>query len=144
MNIPTSNNLQITKAKLEKYGSEFIEAIIEFHKSKPAKAKKSGETYQETLTLYNANVSVEEIAAKRKLGASTIISHIAKLYADGHISDVSQFVSDSEINQLKVAKKELEPTNALKPYFDYFEEKMDYSKIRMGLAVIEKEKGQWQ
>jgi ATP-dependent DNA helicase RecQ len=127
----------VGKAKLEKYGSEFIAAIIAFQKSKPAKAKKARETYQETLVLFNTKMSVEAIAEKRKLGFSTIISHIAKLYAEGHISDVSQFVTSSEINQLKLAQKEMESTTALKPYFDYFEEKMEYSKIRMGLAVIE-------
>jgi ATP-dependent DNA helicase RecQ len=127
----------VGKAKLEKYGSEFIAAIIAFQKSKPAKAKKARETYQETLVLFNTKMSVEAIAEKRKLGFSTIISHIAKLYAEGHISDVSQFVTSSEITQLKMAQKEMESTTALKPYFDYFEEKMEYSKIRMGLAVIE-------
>ena len=129
----------VGKAKLEKYGSEFIAAICEFQRNKPAKVKKAGETYQETLLLFNKGASVEEIAAKRKLGVSTIISHVAKLYSEGHVLDVSQFVNASEISQIKTAKKELEPTNALKPYFDYFEEKMDYSKIRMGLAVIERE-----
>lgn len=130
----------VGKAKLEKYGSEFIDAIIEFQKNKPTKAKKARETYQETLTLFKNGISVEEIATKRKLGVSTIISHIAKLYSEGHIADVSQFVTPEEISQIKKAQQELEPTTALKPYFDYFEEKMDYSKIRMGLAVIEREK----
>jgi ATP-dependent DNA helicase RecQ len=83
---------------------------------------------------------VEEIATKRKLGVSTIISHIAKLYSEGHIADISQFVTPAEISQIKKAQQELEPTTALKPYFDYFDEQMDYSKIRIGLAVIEKEK----
>lgn len=129
----------VGKAKLEKYGSEFMDAIIEFQKNKPTK-KKAGETYQETLTLFKNGISVEEIATKRKLGVSTIISHIAKLYSEGHIADVSQFVTPEEISQIKKAQQELEPTTALKPYFDYFEEKMDYSKIRMGLAVIEREK----
>jgi ATP-dependent DNA helicase RecQ len=129
----------VGRAKLEKYGSEFIEAIIEFQKNKPARAKKVGETYQETLALFNAKMGIAAIAEKRKLGVSTIISHIAKLYMEGHISDVSEFVTLSEINQLKRAQKELEPTTALKPYFDYFEEKMEYSTIRMGLAVIERE-----
>jgi ATP-dependent DNA helicase RecQ len=128
----------VGKAKLEKYGSEFIEAIIAFQKSKPARAKKVGETYQETLALFNSKMSVEAIADKRILGVSTVISHIAKLYSEGHITDVSAFVTPSEIDQLKLAQKELEYTTALKPYFDYFEEKMEYSKIRMGLAVIER------
>lgn len=129
----------VGKAKLEKYGSEFIGAIIEFQKSKTAKPKKARETYQETLILFNKGTAVQEIASNRKLSVSTIISHIAKLYSEGHILDVSQFVNASEISQIKTAQKELEPTTALKPYFDYFEEQMDYSKIRMGLAVIEKE-----
>ena len=128
----------VGKVKLEKYGTAFIDAIITFQKDKPVLKKKENNTYKETLLLYNAKNSVEEIAAKRKLGVSTIISHIAKLHTDGQISDVSDFITAAEIEAIKKAKKAIEPTTALKPYFDYFEEKMDYSKIRMGLAVIEK------
>ena len=131
----------VGRAKLEKYGTEFIEAIIEFQRNKPntVRIKKESNTYKETLALYNENLSVQEIAQKRKLGVSTIISHIAKLYTDDLLTDVTDFVSATEVDHIKEAQKELKPNAPLKSYFDYFEEEMPYSKIRMGLAVIEKE-----
>lgn len=131
----------VGKAKLEKYGAEFIEAIIEFQKNKPVKArvKKEGNTYKETLLLYKEGNSIEEIAQKRKLGISTIISHIAKLYTDDLLNDVSDFVTTTEVEYIREAQKELKNNAPLKSYFDYFKDEMPYSKIRMGLAVIEKE-----
>ncbi|HEX8014602.1 MAG TPA: RecQ family ATP-dependent DNA helicase, partial [Flavobacterium sp.] len=132
----------VGKTKLEKYGSEFINAIIEFQKSKVSntKIKKESATYKTTLEMFENGNSVEEIAKTRKLELSTVISHLAKLYLDGVDIDVSQFISDEEVLQLKKARTELENPNALKPYFDHFEEKMGYDKIRFGLAVLEKKK----
>lgn len=132
----------VGKAKLEKYGSEFINAIIEFQKSKKTntKAKKESSTYKATLELFENGNTIEEIAVKRNLGLSTVISHLAKLYLDGIDIDVSQFISDEEVTLLQKAQIELENPNALKPYFDHFEEKMGYDKIRFGLAVLEKKK----
>ena len=132
----------VGKTKLEKYGSEFINAIIEFQKSKVSntKIKKESATYKTTLEMFENGNSVEEIAKTRKLGLSTVISHLAKLYLDGVDIDVSQFISDEEVLQLEKARTELENPNALKPYFDHFKEKMGYDKIRFGLAVLEKKK----
>lgn len=132
----------VGKAKLEKYGAEFIDAIMTFQQNKKATAKKENSTYKVTLELYKQGVTVEDIALQRKLGVSTVLSHIAKLYIDGLIADVNAFVSDEEVSQLKTAKATMEPTTALKPYFDFFEEQMPYEKIRMGLAVLEKEFGE--
>ena len=132
----------VGKAKLEKYGAEFIDAIMTFQQNKKATAKKENSTYKVTLELYKQGVTVEDIALQRKLGVSTVLSHIAKLYIDGLIADVNAFVSDKEVSQLKTAKATMEPTTALKPYFDFFEEQMPYEKIRMGLAVLEKEFGE--
>jgi ATP-dependent DNA helicase RecQ len=129
----------VGKAKLEKYGDAFIKAIIEFQKSKTVRAKKEGSTYKETLEMYQNGLSVEEIAVKRNLGVSTIASHLAKLYSDGHAIDFSSYITAEEISKIAEAKIKLESPNALKPYFDYFEEQMGYDKIRIGLAVIEKE-----
>ncbi|MBZ4044210.1 DNA helicase RecQ [Flavobacterium hibisci] len=130
----------VGKAKLEKYGSDFINAIIEFQKNKKTntKSKKESNTYKATLELFQKGVSVQEIAETRSLGISTIISHLAKLYLDGAAIDASQFISDKEVEQLQKAQIELENPNALKPYFDHFEERMGYDKIRFGLAVLEK------
>ena len=129
----------VGKAKLEKYGDAFIKAIIDFQQLKNSKKKKEASTYKETLVLYENGLNVTEIADKRKLGLSTIMSHLAKLYVDGEKIDLSPFISDAEVSQIAEAQIKLEFPNALKPYFDYFEEKIDYGKIRLALAMIEKE-----
>jgi len=129
----------VGKAKLEKYGDAFIKVIQDFQKSKVVKKKKEATTYKETLELYQKGFSVDEIADKRKLGLSTIMSHLAKLYADGAAIDLNSFITNEEVAQIAEAQVKLESPNALKPYFDYFEEKMDYGKIRLALAILEKE-----
>ena len=129
----------VGRAKLEKYGDAFIKAIIDFQKSKVVRKKKEATTYKETLELYKNGLSVEEIAQKRKLGLSTIMSHLAKLYVDGAEVDLNSFVSKEEVSQIAEAQIKLESPNALKPYFDYLEEKIDYGKIRLALAILEKE-----
>jgi ATP-dependent DNA helicase RecQ len=129
----------VGKAKLEKYGDAFIKAIIEFQKSKNVRVKKEGKTYKETLEMYQNGLSVDEIAVKRNLGVSTIASHLAKLYSDGHTIDFSSYITAEEISKISEAKIKLESPNALKPYFEYFEEQIGYDKIRIGLAIIDKE-----
>jgi ATP-dependent DNA helicase RecQ len=130
----------VGRAKLEKYGDAFIKVIQDFQKAKGAKKKKEATTYKETLELYKNGLSVEEIAQKRKLGLSTIMSHLAKLYVDGADIDLNPFISKEEVLQITEAQIKLEFPNTLKPYFDYFEEKIDYGKIRLALAILEKEK----
>lgn len=129
----------VGKAKLEKYGEAFIKAIIDFQKNKSIKPKKESNTYKETLALFQNGDAAETIALKRKLSVTTIISHLAKLYLDGYITDLSLFISESEISKIAEAKIKLEAPNALKPYFDYFKEAISYEKIRIGLAIIEKQ-----
>ncbi|UUF13304.1 MULTISPECIES: DNA helicase RecQ [Flavobacterium] len=129
----------VGKAKLEKYGAEFIKAIIEFQRNKSVvKKDKKESTYAKTLELFLNGLSIEEIAGQRNLGETTIVSHLAKLYVDGNDFDLSQFVSDKEIIEIKKAQLELENPSALRPYYEYFEEKMSYDKIRFGLAFLER------
>ncbi|CAM3029605.1 DNA helicase RecQ [Flavobacterium frigoris] len=130
----------VGKAKLEKYGDAFIKAIIAFQKNKVVKPKKEAGTYKETLLLFQSGLSTQEIALKRKLGIGTIMSHLAKLYLDGETIDLHQFVSEDEVSLIAKAKLHLESPTTLKPYYDYLEEKIAYDKIRLALAIIEKEK----
>ncbi|MEZ7505582.1 DNA helicase RecQ [Flavobacterium sp. Arc2] len=130
----------VGKAKLEKYGDVFIKAIIAFQKNKVVKPKKEAGTYKETLQLFQIGLTTPEIALKRKLGISTIMSHLAKLYLDGEAIDLYQFVSEDEVSLISKAKLQLESPTTLKPYYDYLEEKIAYDKIRLALAIIEKER----
>ena len=130
----------VGKAKLEKYGDAFIKAIIEFQKNKVVKPKKEAGTYKETLLMFQSGLTTQEIALKRKLGIGTIMSHLAKLYLDGETIDLYQFVSEEEVSLIAKAKIQLESPTTLKPYYDYLEEKIAYDKIRLALAIIEKER----
>jgi ATP-dependent DNA helicase RecQ len=130
----------VGKAKLEKYGDSFIKAIIAFQKNKVSKPKKENSTYKETFELYKKGLSTEAIALERKLGHSTIISHLAKLYLDGQSVDLESLVTNEEILKIQSAQPLLENPTTLKPYFDFFEEQINYDKIRIALAILEKRK----
>ncbi|MGO4821663.1 MULTISPECIES: DNA helicase RecQ [unclassified Flavobacterium] len=129
----------VGKAKLEKYGDAFIKAIIDFQKNKSVRPKKEASTYKETLAMYNNGLNPNEISIKRKLGLGTIMSHFAKLYLDGAPIDLKLFVSNEEVKEIVVAKTKLDSPSTLKPYYDFFDQKMAYDKIRLALAIIEKE-----
>ncbi len=130
----------VGRKKMQDYGYQFIKEIIAFSKEKRVKKKSiKGNTHKITLELYNNGLSVEEISKERKLAATTIYSHIAKLYADGEHIDLMQFISTSDLEVVKKAKSALGDPETLKAYYEHFEESMDYWTIRMALTVLEKE-----
>ena len=125
----------VGQRKLEVYGDQFIKEIIAFNKEK--KSKKA-DTHKVTYELYQQGLSIDEIAIKRNLKTPTIYSHIAKLYGDGLPINIYDFVTKTEVESVKKAKEVLESPPSLKPYFDYFEEQLDYFKIRLALAILDK------
>ncbi|WP_407323994.1 DNA helicase RecQ [Tenacibaculum maritimum] len=136
-----SEFLQISgvgQRKAEAYGDEFIAEVIAFMGTKIKTKKK--DTHLVTYELYKAGRSIEEISIERKLKPTTIYSHIAKLYADGKQINIFDFVTKKEVALVEEAKIKLDNPTALKPYFDYFEEQLDYFKIRLALSVIDKDK----
>ena len=131
----------VGKAKLEKYGQQFIDAIANFEMnksfiSKPKEKKES--TYQISLEMYQKGLTYNEIAIERQLSEATILSHFSKLYLDGIDIDLMQYVTNDEISKIEKAKIELENPAAMKPYFEYFEEQIGYGKIRIALTILEK------
>jgi ATP-dependent DNA helicase RecQ len=69
----------------------------------------------------------------------TIYSHIAKLYGDGKAINIYDFISKNDVEAIHQAKIELNDSNSLKEYYEFYNEQMDYFKIRLALSVIEKE-----
>jgi ATP-dependent DNA helicase RecQ len=124
--------------KLDMYGGEFLSEILLFMKDKP-KRKKKGDTYKITHQLFKQGLSIDEIALKRELSPTTIFSHVAKLYENGEDIDLTKFISTEDIEKVRIAKEKLENPPALRPYFDFFEEKMEYYKIRLALTILSKE-----
>lgn len=118
----------------QKYSEEFVKTINKHFDKKPAKMA----THKYSYKLYSEeNFSVSEIAQKRGLNENTIINHFIKVHEDGEEVDFSVFITDQEIQQIQEAKRELQNPEALRPYYDYFMEKMPYHKIKLGLLLGE-------
>lgn len=133
----------VGQKKLQDYGYDFITEIIKFNKEKVVKPikKKRGksDSHLETYDFYKKGLSVDEIASERGLSPNTIQSHFVKLYNDGIKINLSDFVSEKEIEAVKEAQAKVENPKSLKSYYEYFNEQLDYAAIKMALVVIENE-----
>jgi len=89
--------------------------------------------------LYKEDLTIDEIAVKRKLKSTTIFSHLAKLYTDGKDIDIYNFVTKKEVERIRKVKEELESPQALKPYYEHLNAEIEYFKIRLALTIIESE-----
>jgi len=123
----------VGQAKLEKYATVFLKEINKHKKSLESKAIP---THELSLNLFNEGLTVHQIAEKRGLSENTIYSHLLKIAEAGKDIDLRQFVSETEIEQVRKAHSELDMPEGLKPYFDHFEEQMPYWKIKMGLFLM--------
>ena len=126
--------------KFEKYGQQFLHVIHELcygiASAKPSKIN----TYEETLQLYQQGLSPAEIAQKRNLNTNTIYTHIVQLFLKNDITTIEEFVNPEEINRIRMAMKAIGKVERLKDIFDFLNAELDYSKIRLALAYIEKNK----
>ncbi len=126
----------VGQAKLDKYGNAFMDAIMQYQNDK---TKKKSNTYNETWDLYQKGKTVEEIAAIRELGITTVFSHISKLYLDGKPIELKKYLKEGNLLKVKHAKVELNEPSGLKPYFEFFEGEIPYEQIRVALTILEKE-----
>ncbi|MFN2261580.1 MAG: DNA helicase RecQ [Psychroflexus sp.] len=127
----------VNRNKAEKYADEFLEVIRNFQKSKK-KLKK--QTTLITYDLYQNGKSLDEIAEIRGLKSTTIFSHFSKLFQEGKSMNIHDFVSEDEIKKVKIALNSVEHEDALRPIFEFLEEKIDYGKIRMAKTYLESKK----
>jgi ATP-dependent DNA helicase RecQ len=130
----------VGRQKMQNYGYRFIKEIIAHSKEKrEKKTRKKGNTYKETLRLYQEGMSIEEMAQARNLAATTIFSHLSKLYESGEDVELKKYISEGDLEAVRKAQKELDKPDALKPYFEHFKEEMDYGTIRVALTILNKE-----
>ncbi|WP_405399691.1 DNA helicase RecQ [Maribacter sp. Asnod2-G09] len=123
----------VGQAKLEKYADVFIAEIT---KNAPAKKSKKA-THDQTFELFRKGSTVSEIATSRNLSENTIYGHLMKKHAEGEDLDLNQFVDSKEIAEIEKAKSELTEATGLKDYFEFFEEKMPYWKIKFALYMLD-------
>ena len=122
----------VGEAKLEKYADDFLKVINRHLDGLESNLP----THERSFKMFaEENLSPPEIAAKRGLSEDSIYGHFIKMHQLGNDFDFSQFITSEEIQQIKEAQNKLENPEALKPYFEYFEEKMPYWKIKLGLYL---------
>ena len=126
-----SNISGVGKAKLEKYAAAFIKVIA---KHQDAKAIKKP-THQKSYHLFEEGFSPSQIAFKRGITQDTVYTHLIKTNELGTPLDLHQFIESKEIVKIQQAKQELENPESLKAYFDYFEQKIPYYKIKLALYL---------
>lgn len=142
--------------KLEKYGEQFLaffqnknysiesqqltESSTNMNKV-ASSAINYVSTYDETLFLFNSGLSVEQIAIKRNLTIGTIYSHFERLYRNRQIDSLASFIaiSDDEIQAVREVLTKLAVNPSLKEIFERFDGKLEYHKIKLILAYLDKQ-----
>lgn len=102
------------------------------------KKKEKGETYKETLMMYQEGKTAEEIAVERGLSMTTIEGHFARLIAQGEISISKVLTPDKLFPILEAIKTQTDPslTNLKSALGDKF----SFGEIRMAMAYYEKQR----
>lgn len=123
----------VGEAKLTKYADVFLAEIAKH----VAMVKPKVPTHEQTYTLFQEGLSPTEIAMQRGLTENTIYSHLLKMHAQGEEVALEELVTRAELSQIEQAKIALPQADGLKAYFEYFEEKMPYWKIKIGLYLTD-------
>lgn len=123
----------VGETKLEKYADDFLKVINRHLDSLESDLPTHERSYK---MFIEDNISPLEIAEQRGLSEDSVYGHFIKMHELGTSFDFSKFISSEEIQKIKEAQNKLENPDALKPYFEYFEEKMPYWKIRFGLYLV--------
>lgn len=140
----TENHLKrisgVGEKKFEKYGDTFINAIFDFTKKQSDEKEGTvrNATYIQTFELYKQGLLIPDIATKRDLSEATITNHLAFLYENNYDIDLYKFIEPKEMNKVFNTVKKLGKDSKLKDIYESLEQKIDYNKIRFGIAYYNK------
>ncbi len=127
----------MSQRKLHLFGNQFMDTILAF---KNSHFRKMGESsYDISLQLLKQGLDLSEIANKRGLALNTIYAHMAQLYLEGKDVPLFRFVSKNEIKAVLKVTQDMEEIDKLKPIFEALNGEVEYNKIRLILAYLEKE-----
>lgn len=129
----------VGERKLQLFGKRFLSEIVGYVRGRvQAGEKPKGSTQLVTLELYNNGLSIDEIAAERKLTAGSIASHLVQLAKAGYDIDLESLISPNERQEIEqaIAVVGLEE-GRLKPVFDYLNGRYDYSKLTLVAGMLE-------
>ena len=127
----------VGQAKLDKYGTQFISIITGFSDDNTnSKTPTKVLSYE----LYKQGLSIDAIAKERKLKSTTILTHLVDAFLDGREIDLSSYVSEDKIITIYNAYEKCDKPTAMKPIFDFLDEKVSYNEIRVALAMLKSTK----
>jgi len=130
----------IGEIKAKQYGDDIIAIVQGYVLSQDHVKNVKGKTYIETYSMLKDGMTVEEIAKTRNISTQTVYSHIAHLYAEGEDIKIYDYITQQEVNKIGQALNKTEGNMALATIAEQLTEPMEYHKIRLGIAVILKEK----
>lgn len=129
----------VGEVKSKKYAARFLSVINEFKEGnyqKQDEAINLSATHLETFDLLQEGLSAKQISEKRGIREDTIFEHLVRLHKAEKPVPLQEYVTLEEVKALQAAVQQLqlEPIT-LKPLYEYFEEKMPYWKIKLGLYL---------
>ncbi len=126
--------------KWRKYGRILIENIQSFILSQEILKSVKGKSPLQSLQLWREGHTPEEIAEQRNIQPQTVYTHLAKMYEGGEAVDLAQYLTTSEIEEIKIAWEKAEYSDQLTQISQYLPHEQPLFKIRLALALFSKEK----
>lgn len=118
---------------------KLVAAVI--HKGRKSTSKKTQEleivsdSANTTYKMFKEGYTIEQIACKRNMSASTISTHLVAFVRENKIN-ISQLAAFDEIRRV-IQYKRLHPDETkLKPYYDAFNGEISYDTIKLILASL--------
>ncbi len=122
----------VGEMKLERYGAAFL-AVIRDYPLPEILNNNFSDTINETLSMYQDGLSIEQIAEKRELTLSTIYGHLADVIEAGMLkaADVLE-IDDADFEMIERTAEQLnsKQEGTLKPLFDELDGEFDYGILR--------------
>ncbi len=127
--------------KIKQFGSEILEVIIQYRKSKGMDvpfgveeelAKTKMNTAQITFALFKKGEKINEIAIERKISETTVYSHLSKFVENGELS-VMDVISKDKVEAI-LSQLESARFNSLRDVFDSMNSKYSFDEIRLVIA----------
>ncbi|QHV96037.1 DNA helicase RecQ [Spirosoma endbachense] len=130
----------VGERKLQLFGKRFLDEIIGYVRGRvQAGEKPKGSTQLMTLDFYNNGMTIEQIAAERKLTTGSIAGHLVQLSKAGYAIDLESLISPAERREIEKAITMVGlDEGRLKPVFDHLGGRYDYSKLTIVVGLMDK------